>query len=245
MQGICLASDLPSLAHLGTTLAQLIHGTFTFSSFPLFQGEAHRRLWLLSPLSATGQRPRAKEQRVLLSYASSLPSSARTPSHTCLSPHTGLLSQLTISASKVLPRIPSDVRSSFWGKDTFVTAGRGNEALPGCVPQWDTATTSFCSCFSRPPHQAVFLPLGNIATKWMWKGVAAGSRAHLTLSPWRPKPLTILTWVSWKEEQMQERSLIAHLSNSVQECKTFGVCELQSKSGCGCFKSNGDTSSIV
>lgn len=57
---------------------------------------------------------------------------------------------ITVNAAEVLPLAPSDARSTFWGRDTFVTAGRGNEALPGCVPQWDTITTSFCWCFSRP-----------------------------------------------------------------------------------------------
>jgi len=75
--------------------------------------------------------------------------------------------------------------------------------------------------------------------------VAADSRAHPALTTWRSKPLTVLARVSWKEEHMQERRLLAHLSNLVQECKTFGVCELQSKSGTGCSKSNGDTCSTV
>lgn len=138
-----------SLAQLGIAVAQLIHGTFTSSSFPLFQGEAHRKLWLLSPLSATGQRARAEEQHVPLPCTSSLPSSARTSPHIHISPHTGLLPQLTVNSSKVLPLTPSDVRSSFWGRDMFVAAGRGNEALPGCVPQWDIVTTSFHWHFSR------------------------------------------------------------------------------------------------
>lgn len=138
-----------SLAQLGTAMAQLIHGTFTFRDFPLFEGEACRKLRLLSPLNAPWQRPCAEEQRVVLPSASSLLSSARISLHTQPSPQIGILSQLTVNASKVLPLTPSDVRSSFWGRTTFVTAGRGNEALPGRVPQWDTKTTSFHWHFSR------------------------------------------------------------------------------------------------
>lgn len=138
--GVCLVSDLPPWH--SSRWEQLWHNSYMTPS-PSETSHCFRE-----SLTGTSQFCReettCKRAVCLLSYTSFLPFSARTSLHTHLSPHTGHPSQLTVNASKVLPLTPSDLSSFFSARVTFVSSRRRNEALPGCVPQWDTMKTSFC-----------------------------------------------------------------------------------------------------
>lgn len=168
--GVCLVSGL--FPWYKCTL--FIQGTFTLKWLHIveFQGEANRKLWLLSPLSA-GQRPWTIQKSGVLS--------SLTPHHfLVLSAHPHLLIflstyafllLLSAGASKVLALTSSALRSSFWRRDMFVTAGRGKEPLPGCVPKeipWQLLSLDSSEEHSKLfSHFGAILPRSKVKGKWL------------------------------------------------------------------------------